>query len=195
MTNVVRLIQIAIVKSKLSKRTMKLLKTLPLATLIYLTSAWTPLSDGGVSGSRRLFLNQGAKLMPLVLVSSPAFAEGDSNEETAIPVTVIEEKVPEPSKVEEDDFIARLKAQSDANKEAYKKQAQRPDKLSNGQFSAQYDRPKYFGVQKTDGSYQMFLQPELDKLLADGKVRVFNQSDLSFSFPVVLTWSFDCCQK
>ena len=96
---------------------------------------------GTGSSSRRVFLDQAAKIVPLVVLASPAFADDDE------PAVVVAEEAPaapaapEPSTTTgESDLITRLKAQSDAKKVDYKKQAQRSDKLSNGQFSSQYDR-------------------------------------------------------
>ena len=90
--------------------------------------------------SRRVFLDTAAKVVPLVALSAPAFAD---EEAAPAPAPVSE---PEPAAApasEENEFIARLKKQSEANKEKYKQQAIRSDKLSNDQFSSQYDRPSF----------------------------------------------------
>ncbi|CAJ1956839.1 unnamed protein product [Cylindrotheca closterium] len=116
--------------------------------------------------SRRVFLDTAAKVVPLVALSSPAFADDEaaSAEPISVPGTT-----PVPS-TEENECIARLKKQSDANKEKYAQQAIRSDKLSNGQFSTQYQRPSYFGVRRTNGSFEMVDPSELDELMKSGKV-------------------------
>ena len=92
--------------------------------------------------SRRVFLDTAAKVVPLVALSAPAFAD----EEAAPAPAPVSEPEPAPAAApasEENEFIARLKKQSEANKEKYKQQAIRSDKLSNDQFSSQYDRPSF----------------------------------------------------
>ena len=162
--------------------------------------AWTPVSSGSSSSSsRRTFIDQAVKIVPLVavVVASPPFAFAD--EEAAVAVVAVSEPVPvavvagvepeaaatEPEaavvaapvtpKYESDDFIGRLKAQSEANAEKYKKESQRSDKLSKKQFLDQYKRPSYIGVRTSKDSKDasqstMVLQSELDILLKDGKV-------------------------
>ena len=153
--------------------------------------AWTPVSSGSSSSSsRRTFIDQAVKIVPLVaVVASPAFAFADE-EAAAVAVVAVSEPEPvavvaavEPEvvaapvtpKYESDDFIGRLKAQSEANAEKYKKESQRSDKLSKKQFLDQYKRPSYIGVRTSKDSKDasqstMVLQSELDILLKDGKV-------------------------
>lgn len=109
---------------------------------------WSANAPNHQASSRRAFLDTAAKVVPLVALSAPAFAA----EETAIPAApaepapaepepvAVEEQAPAPVS-DENDLIARLKKQSEANKEKYQQQAIRSDKLSSGQFSSQYDRP------------------------------------------------------
>ena len=151
--------------------------------------AWTPVSSS--SSSRRTFIDQAVKIVPLVavVVASPPFAFADE-EAAAVAVVAVSEPEPvavvaavEPEavaapvtpKYESDDFIGRLKAQSEANAEKYKKESQRSDKLSKKQFLDQYKRPSYIGVRTSKDSKDasqstMVLQSELDILLKDGKV-------------------------
>ena len=158
-------------------------------------SAWTPAATPtSTSSSRRSFLDQAAKLVPLVSVavigsSSPAFADDEPAVDAAVPV--VTEAIPEVAEAvaapeeatatettttttaayDENDFVARLKAQSDANRDKYKAEAQRPDKLSKRQFRSQYDRPSYIGVRNThDENVRMVLKAELEQLVSDGKV-------------------------
>jgi hypothetical protein len=146
---------------------MKISFILPLASSAILSSAWTQSTNTGAS--RRTFLDNAAKLVPLVAVASPAFADDE-------PAT----SAPDAAPVEEaNEFIARLKAQSEANKEAYNKKAQRGDKLSTGQFSSQYDRPSYVGVRKDDGSFKMVLKEELKELLASGKAELTYETKIA----------------
>lgn len=77
---------------------------------------------------------------------------------------------------ETSDFVARLKAQSDANREKYKKQAQSSDKLSTRQFSSQYDRPSYVGVRKGDATFEMITTSELEVLIAGDKVKKYYET-------------------
>ncbi|KAL3939531.1 MAG: hypothetical protein SGBAC_005762 [Bacillariaceae sp.] len=129
----------------------------------------TPANQGA---SRRSFLDTAAKVVPLVALSVPAFADEEaapSEPETTPEPTP--EPTPAPS-TEKNEFIARLKKQSDANKEMYTQQAIRSDKLSNGQFSSQYQRSSYVGVRRSNGSYEMVTPGELDELVKSGKVEV-----------------------
>mmetsp|Transcript_12582 Transcript_12582/g.14195 ORF Transcript_12582/g.14195 Transcript_12582/m.14195 type:complete len:253 (-) Transcript_12582:128-886(-) len=76
---------------------------------------------------------------------------------------------------DDSDFIKRLKAQSDAHADEYKKDSQRSDKLSVQQFRDQYKRPSYVGIRtpedpRDSSKSTMVLQTELDQLLAQGKV-------------------------
>jgi hypothetical protein len=157
--------------------------------------AWTPVSSSGSSASRRTFIDQVVKIVPLVAIASPVFAAdeevaivgGQTDEAAAVSVVsepevaaveaeaapVVEVAVP---KYDSDDFIGRLKAQSEVNADKYKKDAQRSDKLSKSQFLDQYKRPSYIGVRTSANSKDasqstMVLQSELDQLLKDGKVR------------------------
>ena len=157
--------------------------------------AWTPVSSGSSSSSRRTFIDQAVKIVPLVaVVASPPFAFADeeaaavavavSEPEPVAVVAAVEPEVateavvvaaPVTPKYESDDFIGRLKAQSEANAEKYKKESQRSDKLSKKQFLDQYKRPSYIGVRTSKDSKDasqstMVLQSELDILLKDGKV-------------------------
>ena len=151
--------------------------------------AWTPVSSGSSSSSsRRTFIDQAVKIVPLVaVVASPAFAFADEEAAAVVavsepePVAVVAAVEPEvvaapvTPKYESDDFIGRLKAQSEANAEKYKKESQRSDKLSKKQFLDQYKRPSYIGVRTSKDSKDasqstMVLQSELDILLKDGKV-------------------------
>lgn len=72
---------------------------------------------------------------------------------------------------EGNELIRELQARSAANKEKYKKEAQRADKLSTKQFKSQYDRPKFVGVRKADGTVKMVSPEELETLLGTGRVR------------------------
>ena len=122
-------------------------------------------------------------------ISSPTFAFAADEEAAAVAVAVSEPEpvavvaavepevvaAPVTPKYESDDFIGRLKAQSEANAEKYKKESQRSDKLSKKQFLDQYKRPSYIGVRTSKDSKDasqstMVLQSELDILLKDGKV-------------------------
>ena len=156
--------------------------------------AWTPVSSSSSSSSRRTFIDQAVKIVPLVaVVASPAFAFADEEAAAVVavsepePVAVVAAVEPEIAteavvaaatstpKYESDDFIGRLKAQSEANAEKYKKESQRSDKLSKKQFLDQYKRPSYIGVRTSKDSKDasqstMVLQSELDILLKDGKV-------------------------
>jgi hypothetical protein len=154
-------------------------------------SAWTPASSGS-SSSRRTFIDQAVKIVPLVAIASPVFAADDDEAAAAaaaaVSVTSESETVeaaveaaPVPSDTtatptyDSNDFIGRLKAQSDANADKYKRDAQRSDKLSKSQFIDQYKKPSYVGVRTSKDSMDasqstMVLQSELDQLLSQGKV-------------------------
>jgi hypothetical protein len=151
---------------------MKISFVLPLTSSVILSSAWTQSTNTGAS--RRTFLDSAAKLVPLVAVASPAFADDE-------PATPAPDAAPveEAKKVEANEFIARLKTQSEANKEAYKKKARLGDKLSTAQFSSQYDRPSYVGVRKDDGSFTMVLKEELKELLASGKAELTYETKIN----------------
>mmetsp|Transcript_2768 Transcript_2768/g.6451 ORF Transcript_2768/g.6451 Transcript_2768/m.6451 type:complete len:182 (+) Transcript_2768:96-641(+) len=137
------------------------------------TLAWTPQTSSTAS-SRRTFLDQAAKIVPLVVVASPAFADDEAPVATeASAEAAPAEPEPEPVAVpsDENEFIARLKRQSEANKDKYKAQAQSNDKLSKRQFMSQYDRPSYVGIHASDNEkVTMVLKSEFDALLAEGKV-------------------------
>ncbi len=77
----------------------------------------------------------------------------------------------EMKRTEENEFIQELKARSAANKDIYKKEAMRSDKLSNRQFGSQYNRPSYTGVQRSDGSIQMVTAEELETLDKAGRIQ------------------------
>jgi hypothetical protein len=81
---------------------------------------------------------------------------------------------------DENEFIARLKARSDANKDKYKAMAESPDKLSKRQFLSQYDRPSYVGVHSPiNDSVTMVLKEDFEKMLSDGKVRKTYESKVN----------------
>ena len=175
------------------------------------TTPATTTSASAASSSRRSFLDTAAKIVPLVLVASPAFAEDEespaavsaevvsaevvsADAAAATPVVVdaaateaaaAPESPPEISSNgegngDENEFIARLKARSEANKDKYKTMAERPDKLSKGQFLSQYDRPSYVGVHSpTNDSVTMVLKEDFEKLLSDGKVRKTYESKVN----------------
>ena len=157
-------------------------------------SAWTPAASS--SSSRRTFLDQAAKIVPLVVIASPAFADDEAaaaapaaaveGEAVVVVAEAPEPEAPAPPAVpayDENDFVARLKAQSDANRDKYKADSQRSDKLSKRQFLSQYDRPSYVGVRNNDdaNTVKMVLKAELDQLLADGKVKKSFESKVSKS--------------
>ena len=113
--------------------------------------------------------------------TSPAFA--DDEEEAAAP------SAPEPAPTpavddSENDFIAKLKAQSDAKRDIYKKQAQSNDKLSTRQFASQYDRPTYIGVYTAStGNVDMLLEKDVQALILKGKVeKRFNEDDDKYRY-------------
>ena len=105
-----------------------------------------------------------------VVASAPAAEESTKEESPPAPESTT-------STAGDDDaaneFIAKLKAKSDAKREEYLQQAQRPDKLSGRQFKSQYDRPSYVGVRHDEdgsGRVEMLLRSEVDKLMASGKI-------------------------
>eukprot|EP00536_Pseudo-nitzschia_multiseries_P004561 jgi/Psemu1/10225/gm1.10225_g len=163
-----------------------------LCSLNAATSAWTPAfstsTSNAASSSRRTFLDQAALIVPLVAVAAPAFADEEVAAAAAAAAAPAEaapepaaavEAAPEPeaaappaAAADENEFIARLKAQSEANKDKYKAQSRMSDKLSKRQFMSQYDRPSYVGIHTADNqSVKMVLKEELDQLLASGKVK------------------------
>lgn len=115
-----------------------------------------------------------------MVLASPAFADDEAA--AAVVAEAAPEAAPEAAAAApeeavaaapslEDDFISRLKAQSEANKDKYKAQAQMNDKLSKRQFLSQYDRPSYVGVHAADNqSVTMVLKAEFEQLLKDGKI-------------------------
>mmetsp|Transcript_2741 Transcript_2741/g.7330 ORF Transcript_2741/g.7330 Transcript_2741/m.7330 type:complete len:187 (-) Transcript_2741:67-627(-) len=158
-----------------------------LCTLNAATSAWTPAStSNAASTSRRGFLDQAALLVPLVAVAAPAFADEEvaaaapaAESEAVAPAEPEPEAAPAPA-ADENEFIARLKAQSEANKDKYKAQSRMNDKLSKRQFASQYDRPSYVGVHTADNeAVKMVLKEQLDQLLADGKVKQTYESKVN----------------
>lgn len=78
----------------------------------------------------------------------------------------------ETKRMEENEFIKELQARSAANKERYKQEAARADKLSSDQFSAQYKKRSYTGVRTSDGSTKMFLAEEVEELEKAGRIKV-----------------------
>jgi len=167
------------------------------------TTTTTTTTNSSVQSSRRLFFKQTVtKFVPFVAITAitPAFADELYGEPTTEPartkqvVTPVEPIVriytngtvqvitdstntPVPVPPNSNDFIARLKAQSDANAEKYKKDAQRSDKLSIKQFKDQYKKPTYIGIRSggngdaSDASKSaMVLPTELEQLLKVGKV-------------------------
>jgi hypothetical protein len=112
--------------------------------------------------------------------AAPAVDDAAATEAAAAPA--VEESPPESSvgNGDENEFIARLKARSEANKDKYKAMAERPDKLSKDQFLSQYDRPSYVGVHSpTSDSVTMVLKEDFEKLLSDGKVRKTYESKVN----------------
>ena len=116
-------------------------------------------------------------------MSSPAFADGQDGGDA--PPAVQQEAAPAPAlapSADENEFIAKLKAQSDAKRDVYKKQAQSSDKLSLRQFSSQYERPSYVSVYSKGGtSYEMLLKQDVEMLERKGKVekRMLDEDDAS----------------
>jgi hypothetical protein len=160
--------------------------------------AWTPATTSTTTASsRRTFLDTAAKIVPLVLVAAPVFAEDEAvpaASDAAAPVVdeaavteaaapALEESPQESSSSsdgDENEFIARLKARSDANKDKYKAMAESPDKLSKRQFLSQYDRPSYVGVHSPiNDSVTMVLKEDFEKMLSDGKVRKTYESKVN----------------
>lgn len=146
-------------------------------------SAWTPASSSSTASSRRYFLNTAAKVLPLVVVAAPAFADEEAAAEAPAAEAVVEEApaaVTSTATTAENEFIARLKANSEAKKDIYKKMAESHDKLSNAQFSSQYGRPKYIGVHTANNdAVKMVLGEEFEELLASGKVVKAYESKVS----------------
>ena len=138
------------------------------------TSAWTPASSTSTS-SRRGFLDQAAKIVPLVVGAAPAFADEEVAAvapEAAAAVEAEPETPADPAPAtDENEFIARLKAQSEANKDKYLAQSRMNDKLSKRQFNSQYDRPSYVGVHTADNSsVKMLLKADFEQMLKEGKI-------------------------
>lgn len=151
-------------------------------------SAWTPASSSSsTASSRRNFLNTAAKVLPLVVVAAPAFADEDVAAEAPAEAPAAEAVVEEaPAAVTstaataENEFIARLKANSEAKKDIYKKMAESNDKLSKAQFASQYGKPKYIGVHTANNdAVKMVLSDEFEELLASGKVVQAYESKVS----------------
>lgn len=93
-----------------------------------------------------------------------------------------EESPPAPGEpLDENEFIATLKARSIANKEKNKKLSERADKLSVNAFQSQYDRPSFIGVRDPDqiDRITMVLKEDFDELFADGKIRQTYESKMS----------------
>jgi hypothetical protein len=124
-------------------------------------SAWQPgQPPKQETFSRRNFLQRVVLAAPVIVAAaSPANAAIGCSAEGSVCETE-----------ESNEFIARLKSQSEANKAANKLQAQSASKLSSQKFASQYERPKYIGVRRGDGSFQMVTPSELDALMAQGKV-------------------------
>lgn len=180
-----------------------------LCSLGVASSAWTIPSSStststSTSSSRRNFLDQATKVVPLVIVGAPLVAVAEDeivvappaqSEASAAPVVessaaaeapavvpafVEEEPAPLPAPVEENQFIARLKAQSEANREKNKALAERSDKLSFSHFQDNYDRPSYVGVYHRDtGKVTMVLKDEFQGMMANGQVVKTYQSKVS----------------
>ena len=75
-------------------------------------------------------------------------------------------------RMEENEFIQELKARSAANKDKYLQESKQVDKLSTKQFSAQYKKPSYTGVRRSDGSIKMMLSDEVEELEKANKIKV-----------------------
>lgn len=71
---------------------------------------------------------------------------------------------------EDNEFIKELKARSDANRDAYNRQARTTSKLDSSMFASQYQRPKFIGIRRMDGSFKMVAPDVLDDLEAKGLV-------------------------
>jgi len=107
------------------------------------------------------------------------------DEKAAPPPAPVEEEEPPPlepeESLDENEFIATLKARSIANKEKNKKLSERTDKLSVNAFRSQYNRPSFVGVRDPDQTDRvtMVLKEDFDKMFADGKVRQTYESKIS----------------
>jgi len=177
-------------------------------------SAWTTSSTSS-SSSRRAFLDQAAKIVPLVLIAEPGFAEdevaappppaasseaaapalaGDapivvttdaSAAEATITPALIEETAPAaiepPAPLDDNEFIATLKARSIANKDKNKALAERPDKLSFAHFKDNYARPSFVGIYHTEdpNDVTMVLKEDFDQMMVDGKIKTTYHSKIS----------------
>jgi len=178
-------------------------------------SAWTTSSTTS-SSSRRAFLDQAAKIVPLVLIAEPAFAEdevastsapaaasseaaapavaGDapvvvttdaSAAEATITPALIEETpaaaIEPPAPLDDNEFIATLKARSIANKDKNKALAERPDKLSFAHFKDNYARPSFVGIYHTEdpNDVTMVLKEDFDQMMVDGKIKTTYHSKIS----------------
>lgn len=73
---------------------------------------------------------------------------------------------------EANDFIQALQARSVANRDQYLKESTRADKLSTQQFKGQYKKPKYVGVRKSDGSFDMLTPTEIEALEKSGEIKM-----------------------
>jgi len=78
----------------------------------------------------------------------------------------------ETKRMEENEFIKELQARSASNKERYKQEATRTDKLSPNQFRDQYKKRSYTGVRTSDGSTKMFLAEEVEELEKAGRIKI-----------------------
>ena len=129
-------------------------------------SAWTAAPATPSTASRRDFLGRAVKIVPLVVLPAPGLAEDEAPAPEAV-----DEAVPPPPAGDDNDFVARLKAQSDAKREEYARAARSSDKLSRRQFSSQYERPSYVGVHAAGGgTVTMVLRAEIEGMLTSGEV-------------------------
>lgn len=129
----------------------------------------THLSAAAHNTNRRTLLKKAA----LAIGSTIQFTEWavhppESHAATFLPTT--------PEDLSEgNEFVRELRARSEANRERNLKKAQRPDKLSPEQFLGQYDKPKFVGIHRKDGTLKMVSPAELEELVSAGKVRVENE--------------------
>jgi len=174
------------------------------ASMGTLAHAWTPRTTAAAaSSSRRGFLDAAAKIVPLVLVAEPVFAEDEAAAAAAAaapspqaespstaatevvaaevaPPVVEEEAPPTASPSEENEFIATLKARSEANRDKNLAMSERGDKLSYQHFRSQYDKPSFVGVHSpNDDSVKMVLKEDFDSMLSSGKVKQTYESKVS----------------
>ena len=139
------------------------------------SSTTTPISQDPPSSntSRRYLFEQVASIVVTSsLLGGSRMSHADDNVNTPTGVLGCTTPQGQCAASEENEFIRRLQAQSQAKRAEYEQQSLDMEKLSYQQFQSQYQRPKYIGIRRLDGSFQMATPAELEEFIKEGSAEV-----------------------